>query len=182
MRKIIFIFVLLSCFSAGFADTGYRGIPWYSNAEVLPKLDQIIYNDLFIYEKIILGKKTHLFYAFYENQFQFASYIITKDKTEALKKELKKLKKTEIKCILSNASEYIANSQLEAEEWMIGDAFSIVYELEKLTLEEIKAEEDKSADGRITIYDYNDDTRCYVIENYIPEKTAVVYVPYEQDY
>lgn len=180
MKKIFFIFVLLSCFAAGFAETGYRGIQWYSNIEAFPKKDQINYEGLLVYEKIILGKKTYLFYALYENQLQLAAYIITKDKTEELKKELKKYKKTEIKADLANGNEYPGKTKIESESWMIGDAYNLVDQIEKVTPEELKAAEDKTASGKITIYDYNEDTRCYVLENFIADRTAVVYVPHEQ--
>ena len=36
--------------------------------------------------------------------------------------------------------------------------------------------------GIVYIYDYNDDTRVYIYENFIEDKTFVVYVPHEQDY
>ena len=65
---------------------------------------------------------------------------------------------------------------------MIGDAYNLVDQIEKVTPEELRAAEDKTASGRITIYDYNEDTRCYVIENFIVGKTAVIYVPHEQDF
>lgn len=182
MKKLFFTFVLVFCLAAGFAETGYRGMQWYSNAEAFPKKDQIKLEDLLVYEKIILGKKTFLFYALYKNQLQFSAYVITKDKTEELKKELKKFKKTEIRADLTNTNEYPGKTQIETETWMVSDAFEIVDQIEKTTPEEIKAAEDKTASGKITIYDYNEDTRCYVIENFIAGQTAVVYVPHEQEY
>ena len=182
MKKLLLIFVLLSCFAGAFAETGYRGMQWYSKAEAFPKKDQINYEGLLVYEKIILGRKTFLFYALYENQLQFSAYVITKDKTEDLKKELKKFKKTEIKADLANANTYQAATQIESESWMIGDAYSLVDEIEKVSPEELKAIEDKTASGKISIFDYNDDTRCYVFENYITDRTVVIYVPHEQDY
>lgn len=182
MKKLISIFVLLSCFFGAFAEKGYRGMQWYSSAETFPKKDQIEYDGLLVYEKIILGEKAFLFYAFFENQLQFAAYIIAQNKTEELKKDLKKYKKTEIRAELSNGNEYPAETQIEAESWMIGDAYVLVDQIEKVTPEELKAEEDKTASGRITIYDYNEDTRCYVLENFIANRTAVVYIPHEQDF
>ena len=35
MKKIFFIFVLLSCFAAGFAETGYNGADWNDKRSIL---------------------------------------------------------------------------------------------------------------------------------------------------
>ena len=36
--------------------------------------------------------------------------------------------------------------------------------------------------GTITVYDYNDDTRVYILENVVEDKIFVIYLYHEQDY
>lgn len=192
MKKIIsvFLFVVLNfCLSA---QTGYRGHSWYSNVSDFPKSGQLVlseydrpslgYDYPLIYEKKILGDKIFVFYNFdlRTDELNSVGYIISKDKTAILKEEFKNLKKREFQVDLENLSEY-----QEEDVQYVTDYFCFAYSLQMARFmeegEEIKQSSKRTA-IKITVYDYNDDTRVYIFENVINGRSAVVYVPHEQDY
>jgi hypothetical protein len=192
MKKLFFIFVLLSCFAVGFAETGYRGHQWYSAAESFPKTGQENVNLEYdstkpiIYKKTILESKTFLFYDINigTDELESAGYLVPKNKTEQLKKELKSMKKTIYNYDFSEMEIETGTSQLE-NDFNIFAEFSWITKLFESSMTEQDKEDlkaFKNAEGRITIYDYNDDTRCYIFENAIPDRTVVIYVPHEQDF
>lgn len=192
MKKLFFIFVLVSCFAAGFAETGYRGHQWYCKFDTFPESGQernsLQYDNTIplIYKKTILESRTFLFYDINSTtgELESAGYIIPKKKTDLLKKELKPKKSTILKFDFSDFDYETGESQLENEFYIFVSFAGITKNgLENITdqdKEDLKTL--KNAAGSIVIYDYNDDTRCYVFENAIPEQTVVIYVPHEQNY
>jgi len=47
---------------------------------------------------------------------------------------------------------------------------------------ELASEQNENYPGTLYIFDYNKDTRMYVFDNLVKDKTVVVYVPHEQDF
>ncbi len=191
MKKIIFIFVLLFCFTGAFAETGYRGHQWYSKFDTFPKSGQESNNLAYgttmplIYKKTIIESDTFLFYGinFINGELEAAGYLIPKSKTELLKKELKSKKSTIINFDFSDFEYESGETPMENDFYIFADFSFFSKKLESITSqdkEDLKAF--KKAAGRITIYNYNDDTRCYIFENATPDRTVVIYVPHEQDY
>jgi hypothetical protein len=100
MKKIFFIFFLVFCLTAGFAETGYRGHEWYSYKNTFPltareDFNEINYStlpfkDSVVYQKTIVGSKEFLFYFFdYETtELIAAGYSIPASKTSKLKEQI----------------------------------------------------------------------------------------------
>ena len=202
MKKTIAIF-FLCCSLSLFAETGYRGYKWYSNIWDFPASGQIEeakevgigYNAPLVYEKKIMDEQTFLFYDFDTRtmELQAAGYLIPKNKTTELKTKIKEQKREEFKIALNEIiSEYEIDEQdiVEYGEMLIKilAEYSTISECENIAKymeierEELEQHKDEKATGTITIYDYNDDTRIYLFEGAVKEKTVVVYVPHEQDY
>jgi hypothetical protein len=192
MKKLFFIFIFISCFATAIAETGYRGHLWYSKYDTFPESGQEINNLSYdstiplIYKKTILESKTFLFYDINctTGELESAGYLIPKNKTDLLKKELKQKKSMVIKMDFSEYDYETGETQVENNFYIFASlAYITKNALENITdqdKEDLKTF--KNAAGRITIYDYNDDTRCYVFENATPDYTVVIYVPHEQEY
>ena len=61
MKKLIFIFVLLSCFAEAFAETGYDGTEWGTKRERLDfgeNVDEWIFDklDIIAFRTVTLGE------------------------------------------------------------------------------------------------------------------------------
>lgn len=203
MKKQIITLLFLICTAAGLAaETGYRGYEWYSNTWTFPATDRVIkleeigigYNSPFIYEKNIMGDKTFLIFDFDTRTYELvaAGYLIPKEKTTELKNKFINLKKEELKTsILFEEYEIDEDDIKELGEIRVKGfvQYCIFTDCENLTRWfELEREEfnkealDPKGPGTITIYDYNDDTRCFVFEGTYPGYTVVVYAPHEQDY
>ena len=185
MKKIFFIFVLVFCLIAGFAETGYRGHEWYSLKSSFPKTGQMQFEDEvglgnmepLIYEKTILGTDNYLFFGFNANTDELitAGYLIPAERTAELKRQLNK-KGMEIK---KNYPVYEDQRNIGIKAinnfFIFGD-FYFYFRFPQLD------GSDKNGKWIITIYDYNDDTQCLVFENAVPGQTVVMYLPHEQDF
>ncbi len=200
MKKTIFILLLFFCLASAFAETGYRGHNWYCNLSDFPKTGQLTNADIggpinmsyypVFYEKKVADTKVLIFYGldFSTKEFKAAGYIINSKKTETIKKLIKN-KVNEFKIDFSDMNEYLEDLEEREEaqqEYLLFSDFSLtsVY-IDSATTEELKnTEAFPIGKGKtvISIYDYNDDTRCYIYENVVPEKTIVIFIPHEQDF
>ena len=100
MKKIFFILVLLSCFAAGFAETGYAGTQWGTHKQNLKIGDKIEPTENELWEstearkKLILNKVSKTNLNVYSTN-NYSSILVELDKDidiNLLKKELSKNK------------------------------------------------------------------------------------------
>lgn len=206
MKKLLLIFVLLSCFAGAFAETGYNGTEWNRKRSLLDfgeKADewQISQEQSVVsFGSVALGDDTIKIYFFEKEKLTGVSYYIPEGTLKDLlskfdsKKEvakiqtpmftvqeifegLEKLKKEK------NLPSFIDGSE-EAEI-----ALSVV--LAELSLIEIakfcetkgyKNLEKTEDPGTLYIYDYNNDTRVYIAAGNIKGLVFVAYVPHFKDY
>ena len=166
---------------------------------------------IYIKEKNILNERTVVCYYFsapddlskaedfsIDELFQLTGigYLIPKEKTELLLKKYNiQVSKLFIKNMKKNLNTLVNKVIIEDKENKINidkldlqKAFlcyvSLGFEKDGIASDEDFqiVEKPDANTGTIYIYDYNDDTRVYIYENVIEDKTFVVYVPHEQDY
>ena len=201
MKKLIFIFVLLSCFAEAFAETGYDGTEWGTkrnrlefsqNAETLKENNF----EIVTFPAVVLGRSSLKSYLFQDQELDGVTYsFIISDLPELLKKfeNKKKVCEVSIKIDYSEDLEYIIkNTELpeytKQEDGIL--AFKLVmthsmsWELSKMI--ESKGykslESNKQAKEKLFIYDYNSNTRAYIFTGGMTGVGTVVYVPHSQDY
>jgi hypothetical protein len=195
MKKLFFSFILIFCLSAGFAETGYRGHEWYSKKNTFSKngLDSAQTGSCaenLIYSKSILETKTYLIYSFaYDNnELLSAGYVIPKNKEKLLKQALKSKNKKSYKIELGDygnleaeIKEFTEKNEKEICSYIYDSLSCLIFQINNFGngISEII---EPNGNYTLTIYDYNDDTRCYIFENAVPDKTVVIYIPHEQDY
>ena len=195
MKKIIFILLLLSCFAGAFADTGYNNRVWFSQKgtlklqfEVTPGPEEL-WKTTEVEEKPILGTTTRVYYHYVENMFVAVSYIIPQSKTKQLKTKFKTLVETAPTYSLKK-EDYIKNlinagtiPENEDVDLHINNLIAMgAIDIEFNGLEQLETLKSETGKGLISIYDYNEDTRVFLFENFLLDYTVVVYTCHEQDY
>ena len=211
MKKIFIIALLIFNFVI-FAETGYTGTEWYTPKNIVIKslllspVDKGDNDFIYIKEKNILNERTVVCYYFSvpddlskikdfsQDELLWLTgiaYLIPKEKTELL---LKKYNNQVLKLfIIKDISEQESDSSTNAISFETIDKIdlqqeflmmSLGFEKNGITLNEHPSivEKPNANTANVYIYDYNDDTRVYIYENFIENKTVVVYVPHEQDY
>ena len=202
MKKIFFIFVLLSCFAAGFAETGYDGIEWGTKRDSL-KFSEGAQSwkeqnlEVVAFSTVILGRSTIKSFLFNDQKLDGVAYsFIKKDLPELLKKfdNNKKVYEIPLTIDYENDLEYIIkNSELPAfakDEEYGAYAFKLIiaqamsWELCRMAESEgyKKIEAEKQAKEKLFIYDYNNNTRVYILTGGMQGLGFVVYVPHSKDY
>lgn len=202
MKKSFLFFVFVVCLSSVFGDTGYNGHRWhqrFSNFNVGTSIHYLDEKYLdgwalpIVQEKEILGQKGYVHYGFGipNADLVFAGYFIPNGKVRVLENKFKdKNKVLDIK-LIPEVEEEILDGLSDTEdftdpvglEWYLmlryfGDT-AVTCEKEGIEmLNNLKGD----SNCRLVIYDYNDDTRVYIFENAINGRSAVVYVPHEQNY
>lgn len=184
MKKQIISFFILIFTAAGLAaETGYEAYDWGENPLVIiqyednqkqkkTELWSSTYPPL-IFEKELNGFKTNVFFIFNNSGYFNLVFYYTDIKNS---KKIKDGLKNEVGVIKS--SQFTEKDLLEkfpyvtqvTKDYIIGDFFISIIN-GTITPE--------TGSGTITIYNYNDDTWCYVFENVLKDKTCVVYAPKE---
>lgn len=184
MKKILFI-LLFSCIAGAFAETGYNGHQWWTSRQVVKdkllyrtepttqnKTDEEFYIYVEVETKTMLGIKTNVYYHFFEKTLSGVTYSLPPEKTKELKTKYKdKVKELEIEYKIDADTEVQQNASFHNfifNAMTMGDT------------EYISGFEGKG--NRISIYNYNDDTRVYILEDKLHNKTFVAYMYHEQDY
>lgn len=200
MKKTFFSLVLFFCGILMFAETGYRGHEWYKDTTDMPSYGKIAISNkklwldvCLLYKRNILDDYTYLFYGYYKGDLESAGYLIPKDKTQQVKDKLKDKKKNEYKINIDGLSNI--DKKLQEFKQSITDKenykeqednlfyFSqLSYYASMIEIFGFNGLLDKKPNLTLTIYDYNDNTRCYIFEGAIKDKTVVIYLPHEQDY
>ena len=202
MKKLITTLLILFLLLGLFAETGYQKHQWYSNPGDFPKYGRIEYKETpsyginwpYIYKAEIQGESTFVYYcfsglfeAFQIPEFISAGFYLTeKNAKEYIKKTLQN--KTKVGVIEA----FDIDLYREAEEGMpeeINDFFMLAdftecakyaeeFGIEKMNQESQEVKKPNSKISYISIYDYNDDTRCYIFENFVPGRTAILFGPH----
>ncbi len=209
MKKLFFIFVLVSCFAAGFAETGYYDTEWGTKRDRLDfgeKADEWKYGNITMvsFGTIILGDNSIKTYFFDKDKgLNCVGYFIPEGTLKELLLKFDSRKKVyEIQTELFKIEEIyeIANEIIKrGEEPQFYDstddakiAFTIIlaelynYEIADITQNKgyKKLEKAKQGPGvgTLMIYDYNDDSRVYITTGNVENLAFVTYVPNFQDY
>jgi hypothetical protein len=193
MKKLFFIFVLVFCLAAGFAETGYAGTPWGTLKQNLKIGDRIAPTDNALWEstearkKLILNRQNTVYYHFFENQLYGVSYTLQAEDTKQIcakftnKVDILKVPATTKEEWIDNliAQRMIDNKEDNA---LINLASNkMIFEVAAV-FEFYGNQAKKTGDAKIYIYDYNEDTRVYIFENMVEGLTFVTYMWHEQDF
>lgn len=199
MKKQIIALFIMTFMAAGLAaETGYKGINWGSSEFIIESKEGEETNPLSkaqpgyitkVYEKQLLGEKTNLFYILQKDYGLICIYYSTpKGNTRKLKSNLKnknlvgtiKYPSIDVSTLKEKIKQQVPDDADRLVEWLAG--FTLMHFPLGLETEYRYKWPNLEGDGLISIYDYNDDTRIYIFENIILEKTVVVYFPHEEDY
>lgn len=198
-KQTIALFILIFTAAGLTAETGYKGINWgsaefiityYEGEEINPVPNKDNYYPM-LYKKTLLGEETNLFYLMQSEYGLLGVFYVTPEtNNEKLKFNLRNKEKIYEYPFLRDAENQLwKKAEEEFKEaidypiveysigfymWQFAGAYEFEYKVQQFPTEGLE--------GIISVYDYNDDTRLYIFENIIPEKTIVVYFPYEQDY
>lgn len=202
MKKIFFIFVLVSCLTAGFAETGYNGTEWDTNRNLIDfgeyaeswNEDNL---EAVSFTAVVLGRQTVESYLFEDQRLQGISYYLISEDTDELLERLKTKKKIyevsadlEMEPIIDKTVEAAELPEYAKEDDTGKFAFKLIITEAILwdscrqieTLGYKKIQNDEKAKGKIYIFDYNEDTRVYIITEVLSGIGFVVYVPHFQDF
>lgn len=201
MKKQIITLLFLICTAAGLAaETGYRGFEW-GTSEFLFDIkageedEPIETKDLPISTKVyrtkLLGEERNLYYYFANDMLVSALYFIPAELTDRLlnnlednkliaqrsvEEEIVKQFEEGVKQIFTNEEEQDQNLR----NFMLGSLFiTLCFQIDDADFNQLEKQEGECL---IYIYNYNNDTRLYIYKNITKGKTAVVYIPHEQDY
>lgn len=187
MKKLITTLLFVFLFMGLFAETGYNGKQWWSSKNsvknnliyfVQPEIteeNEIMWEYMEAEKKNILGLQTYVYYHFSEGYLFSISYSIPKNKTKELKEKFKN-KVKEIN-IAQDTQTYLLEKDAEYNSEIVWQLFNAVIMNDDEYLNRFYGK-----GGKLTIYDYNDDTRVYIFENKIGDQTFVFYTYHEQDY
>ena len=185
MKKTITTLLILFLTLGLFAETGYAGFEWGANKSEFSYLNTEDKNTL-SEQKVMLNKETTRFFHFGNTDMLWGiSYSLPAAKTDEIKSKFKNLVRTQkLKEMPEEAmTEALKNLALEENEKnkdyvsnRIMAAFALAYSAYGIP------ETVKEGIAAVSAYDYNDDTRVFIFENMVKDKTIVVYTYHEQDY
>lgn len=192
MKKQIGILIFLILIAAGLAaETGYKGTDWGDSEDWIIRAEgrapdyEEDYGEFnfYIYEKILLGEKTNLFYAIHNKYSLLTVFYNTSEKNNPklhrLIGNMRKLHSVPFTQDIPWLTEEFKENSERTQECVNGVMLTLaVADIEQNYKYELPETE---GNGNLSIYDYNEDTRLYIFENVIPEKTIVVYYPHYED-
>ena len=212
MKKVFLflILILISCFAGVFAETGYNGIKWNANPKQISsgknaeKWQPTEEMQVISCESIILGAKSIKAFLFKNKKLTGISYLLNNySLNELLSKfdNANKIIETNITFYsleeLTEGLEHLKkenklprsfdNSKKQNDTFLLLmgliSAIEISENIEKVGYKNIETtEENIPRLCHLYIYDYNDDTRTYILDNKESGIVFVAYVPHEQDY
>lgn len=183
MKKLITTLLILFLSLGLFAETGYAGIPWKSLKEEFDYKE--IDEATLVINKSMLGKNTNVYYHFGYGYLCGVSYSLPKEKSKELRSKYKRLIKEDKNILGITQEEFesvlikggVKKDNLEPATiklvFMVCAGIQTNGNTDKLP---------KDGDAKLYVYDYNDDTRVYILEDYIEGQIFVNYLYHEQDY
>lgn len=195
MKKIITTLLFLLLVFGLFAETGYNKRAWLTKKGNLnlqfatEQGNDELWQKTEVEKKPIIGSETLVYYHFLNDYFFAVSYFLPLEKTEKVKSKFKELIYSTPSYSLSK-DEYANNmlaagvyKDLNEVDLKLNKTFTnCALDLELNGRESISMLVQNNGKGLISIYDYNDDTRVYLFENFLKDITIVVYTYHEQDY
>lgn len=204
MKKIIPLLIFICSVLPGFAETGYNGYAWgrkrnsfiFGDKADSYKIDNF---EIVSFGTNVLGRSTIKSYFFIDENLEGVTYyFLQQDQEELIQRFEDKKKIYEVKT-KTNIYEYLISvfeyNDIEIPEYAKEDengaaAFfliigeSLIFEQSQYIKKEgyKKTEEDPEATGKLYIYDYNDDTRVYIITEGLDGIGFVTYLPQYKDY
>ena len=185
MKKIFLsLFVLLFTFGL-FAETGYAGVNWGAKREQLKYLFEDHPNtedwkNTEVRLKMIQGEQTKVYYHFCD-VLVGVSYTIPSSKTKKLINIFKNC--IDVVTIPTMTKEEAKeNLKIDFENKQESDIQINNAMFQTMAILDQKGINQSDGKGLIWIFDYNEDTRVYVIQDLIEGLTTVVYIVHEQDY
>lgn len=193
MKKIIFILIFISCFAVAFAETGYRGYKWEEEYSTFSAPDPIVYMES---DKIwgqsraehlsMYGHLTTLFYHYIDEKLKAIAITTTTNDTAKIKESYRNLVK-QVKVDNYTKSEFLTllsyngiMTGMYDKDLRINKYLGIQsYLFEQDGLEQLDSLSTENGKANIYVYNYNDDTRLYLYENYIQYLTIAVYVKHK---
>ena len=193
---LLFVFLLFGLY----AETGYDGKQWRTKKGELSFYNKVTPDESQIWvvteaeTRPILGEDTRVYYHYFGNELENISYTIPKEKTDLLKEKLEKRSICfDEQNLITITDEYslqlLKTLGIEETNIELGQNFLISY---FVTLCEHSNNHyytwyifSDEGSGKFSFYYYNDDTVVYIYENFIKDKTIVVFSyhkEYEQDY
>lgn len=200
MKKTIISLLSLFLLVGVFAETGFQKYKWYSSPEIFPSYGQLKFEETpssgnlwpYIYQQVIQGSSTCVYYCFSgltdnnSSEFVAAGFLLpNKNAKEYINKKNRTLFGT-LDLPYSEQNPYDNLPQEVTDFFMLSLFNEVPKIIEALGIEgakkEVYGEVDKNAKKKstISIYDYNDDTRLYFFENFIPGKAAILFVPHTE--
>ena len=194
MKKIFFILVLLSCFAAGFAETGYAGTQWGTHKQNLKIGDKIEPTENELWEstearkKLILNKQNTIYYHFADSYLYGITYTLSREDTKQIRSKFK----NEVDIINLEAFSHeewienllnqgmIDNKEDSAEVNLATN--KMIFEITAVYEFQGYKKQIKNGNAKVYIYDYNDDTRVFLFENIVEGYSFVSYIWHEQDF
>ncbi len=203
MKKLITTLLILFLSLGLFAETGYNNHQWYSNLKSFPYYGRIEFEEKpisglvwpCIYSAEIQGTMTNIFYCFsgipeeYDiPEFIAACFFLPNNNAKEYIKKIAQKKMNvgslEIYNYEYEGPDFTENDPAEIRDFFILAEFqNLAHCVEGLGLQEMKTEslknkKTKNKISTISIYDYNDDTRCYIFEDFVPGRTAILFGPH----
>lgn len=211
MKKTFLCIIFICCLLCGFADTGYSGYEWNTpitryneNDENLCVWEKTPDITILSFSNVIMGNPSIKSFYLERQRLKAITYCIATEDLEELINNLSEKKKiVEIKTFLfskndvfNEMKECISNenipSQIDRTKEKTNLFFLITEELktvefaQKCEIEGYKTLKKENANkdgvGTVYIFDYNDDTRIYILSENIEGLTFVAYVPHHKDY
>ncbi len=194
MKKLFFIFVLVFCVAAGFAETGYAGTQWGTHKQNLKIGDKIEPTNNELWEstearrKLILNKPGIIYYHFVEDYLYGITYTLNKKDTKQIISKFKNEVDT-IKVESSDLDEWIDYlsqqgmiDNKEDEEDINLATNKMIFEITAVYEFQGYKNQIKNGNAKVYIFDYNDDTRVFLFENIVEGYSFVSYIWHEQDF
>ena len=193
-KQIISLFILIFTAAGMAAETGYNGLKWFTNInkinlsyeKPIPEIPiEELKDQIRMQEKPMLGIQTQVYYIFNEDELTCISYSIDSSATSRLLDKLSKpifithIKPTEKESYIKKQS---LSDKITAENENMLLCLSFIAIMGKFEIKGYASLKSDEGNGRIYIYDYNEDTRVWVLQDAIPGKTYVIYFPHEQDF
>jgi len=201
MRRTIAIILFLLFGFSFYAETGYDGLEWHRRRDLIQEPeDALVYKakdgslEVITVLSAALGHSTVKSYIFTENKLEGVVYYIYATELEELQNRLSDKKKIYETHSGINIYEEYKKADIETPEWAQDEALESVFitkvlyilafgncsEIEYKGYKSVPLNKKDPAD--LYIYNYNDDTRIYILLDTKTNIGFVVYLPYYKDF
>ena len=204
MKKIIFtlLFLFITVGLFGDTGTGYNNLNWNTPRDRVAFGENTEYwkegnIEIASFTDVVIGQSTIKSYIFTNGKFNGVTYFYFQKDTEELLERFNNKKKIFEKFVdvalegeVTSTLEYIELPDYAKKDENGKRAFeiiiaeSMIWEIAKMTEEDgyKSIDESKEQNTKLYIFDYNEDTRVYILTGGLYNVGFVAYVPHRQDY